>query len=608
MRTTLIVTLLAILAITVTSKVLYTRNRVPTGWVKGHSADLNEPIEFTLALKQRNLDVLDKMFWEVSDPKHANYQEFLGIDQILDIVAPKSEDEQKVLNWLINAGVHKHNIKNMRDAMDVKTTVYVASKLFSTKFFTYKHVETGAKIVRNFGQYSVPDNMKDLVDMVTGISAFPIPHLTTKRVNASNDYAVVSQTIDALYNIPASYPRHHHDKKNAAGDGTSTGVIEFQGQNFAPADVAQYGTDLGLQVQAVPQNQIVGPNDPTNPQTEAELDIEMITTVNTITSPWFWLENGNGWLYQFATHFFSTAAVPQVNSISYGWWEGDQCSIDQDECSQLGVDSYGYVNRVNTEFQKIALRGISLLSASGDSGANGRTDGECTVPRLRPAFPGASPFVTTVGATQLNNPVFNLPAQPAACTTAGYQCPSGGQEVAVSFAVSSFASGGGFSDAAVMPSYQTAAVNAYFTSGVQLPPASYFNASSRGFPDVAAQGHNNLIDQSGQLQPVGGTSASTPIWASIISMLNAVQIQKTGKPLGFLNPFLYQLAASTPQAFQDITVGDNICTEDGCSSTCQGYYCAKGWDPVTGLGSPNVGEMLKALQAMEYPNKKKTHF
>ena len=64
--------------------------------------------------------------------------------------------------------------------------------------------------------------------------------------------------------------------------------------------------------------------DPTDPQTEAELDIQMVAGVNTGATNWFWLEKGQGWLYQFVQHFAVTEDVPQVSSISYGWWESDQ--------------------------------------------------------------------------------------------------------------------------------------------------------------------------------------------------------------------------------------------------------------------------------------------
>jgi tripeptidyl-peptidase-1 len=55
--------------------------------------------------------------------------------------------------------------------------------------------------------------------------------------------------------------------------------------------------------------------------------------------------------------------------------------------------------------------------------------------------------------------------------------------------------------------------------------------------------------------------------------------------------------ADEPAAFRDITVGDNACTEDGCLPGCYGFKAAKGWDPVTGLGSPNFPTMLNYIKA-----------
>merc|ERR1711862_733810 len=63
--------------------------------------------------------------------------------------------------------------------------------------------------------------------------------------------------------------------------------------------------------------------------------------------------------------------------------------------------------------KKLGLRGVSLMAASGDSGANGRTDGECTGTVLHSSFPGSSPYITAVGATQLQDPVYDLPSTPA---------------------------------------------------------------------------------------------------------------------------------------------------------------------------------------------------
>ena len=108
----------------------------------------------------------------------------------------------------------------------------------------------------------------------------------------------------------------------------------------------------------VSDNHTVGENDPEDPQTEAELDLQMIAANNVEADNWFWIEvfffvlsvwmslgggvqAGDWWLYTFAVHMFATNDLPLVNSISYGWSESDQCSINPDECTQIGVDSYG---------------------------------------------------------------------------------------------------------------------------------------------------------------------------------------------------------------------------------------------------------------------------
>merc|ERR1711937_793356 len=251
---------------------------------------------------------------------------------------------------------------------------------------------------------------------------------------------------------------------------------------------------------------------------------------------------------------------------------------------------------------KIGARGVSLLAASGDSGANGRTDGACTGTKLHASFPGSSPYVTAVGATMLQDPKYNLPTTPEACTALGntFKCASGGTEVAVSSEIAGFTSGGGFSTYTPMPSYQKDAVTAYLNSGTALPPSTYFNSKNRGYPDVAAMGNNYAVylSEYGGWTTVGGTSASSPTFAAVAGFMNAASQKADGKPLGFLNPLLYKMYGEQPDAFTDVTVGDNKCTEDGCFSTCKGYECAKGWDPVTGLGTPVTDKMLTYVESL----------
>jgi len=468
--------------------------------------------------------------------------------------------------------------------------------------FTFTPKEQGGKtLIRAFGQFSIPDSMKALIQAFEGITDFPPRHYTVRRPKKlvptpdaeclSTDPAAIPQSLTALYEIPAltegAYPE------------TSVGVIEFQGQNFSPADLTTFSVDVAIDMQNLTDNHIIN-NDPTQPQIEAALDIEAVDSVNPASTPWFWEGLENEWLLptfmKFLGNTTTQGATPQVVSVSYGWSEMDQCDIDPVECTGTSQD---YVVAVNNEFMQIGLTGVSILISSGDSGANGRTDPDCSLTYLKPDYPAASPYVTAVGATQINNPVCALTTPPAICASSGWDCFSGGDEVAVSFDVAYFASGGGFSVYAAQPAWQQAAVKGYLASKtITFPPSTYFNASNRAYPDVAAIGNAVMIVDSGEAELVGGTSCSSPEFAAIVGILNHYAIKKSGKPLGFLNPLLYQIAASTPSAFHDITVGDNICTEDGCTAGCQGFYCTTGWDPVTGLGSPNVQNLITAVQSV----------
>jgi len=567
------------------AKVMYSRQMAPTGWGRVAPAEESAPLTFILALKQQNLDVLESTFWAVSTPGSPQYREFMSIEDINAMVAPEDADIMRVVKWLSMNGIEHYTL--LGDAIEVTTDVKTGSKLFSTEFHVFQH-RSGKKVTKHWGAYSVPEHLEDIVEMVAGISEFPILRENMRKPVAPNQgiVGVVPQTIQQVYGTPAN---------PTANSKSSQSVIEFEGQSYSPSDLQNFATQMGLTIAPLSSAHVIGSNDPNAPGTEAELDIQFIAGVGINVENWFWLEGGEAWLYGFAVHFSNTQDVPLVNSISYGWNEEDQCEngIGGAECQQLGVDSRGYVQRVNTEFQKIGVRGVSLICASGDSGANGRTDPLCVETKLNPTFPAASPYITSVGATQVSNAQTNLPNPPPVCTSGQYSCASGGTEEAVSYAQAHFASGGGFSNIAPMPEYQKDAVQAYLNSGVELPPASYFNSTSRGYPDIAAFGSNNLIYQEG-IEPVGGTSASSPIVAGVFALLNNASLQKSGKPLGFLNPLIYKAFASDPTHFNDITIGDNKCTEQGCGfgGSCKGFKCAAGWDPVTGVGSPNYPKLL----------------
>ncbi|KAI9237857.1 MAG: peptidase S8/S53 domain-containing protein [Podila humilis] len=131
--------------------------------------------------------------------------------------------------------------------------------------------------------------------------------------------------------------------------------------------------------------------------------------------------------------------------------------------------------------------------------------------------------------------------------------------------------------------YQQNAVNSYLKQ-LGNTQDGLFNRSSRDFPDISAQGENIAIVLSGNITSIAGTAASTPLVASIVALLNDRLLAKMGL-LGFLNPLIY----TRPNIWNDVTTGTN----PSCSTT--GFPAMVGWDPVTGMGTPNFDKWAKAL-------------
>lgn len=575
-------------------KVLYNRKVFPPSWHLISRASRFQKMGVMVAVKQQNLDKLEKKFWAVSNPVDVDWQNFMTADEINALVASKKSDMDAVMAW-VNENVAKSTqVIQTADAIEIKATVADVEKLFNAEVYAFSH-DNGHTILRVMGEHSVPTEVHAAIDFVEGVADFPMHRSSARKVRKGADIPdeeqalVIPQTLLEMYKVP---PELKIQK-------VTQGPAEFQDDtSFNKQDLHTFFSQTDNTPETV--TDIVGPYDGSQPDTEATLDVQYITSVGIKQVNWYW--TSQGWMYTFSHNFFNNKQVPDAVSISWGWAEDQQCSagIDQGECQTLGVDSQQYVARVNTEFQKIGLRGVSIFVASGDSGANGRSDGTCTDKKLHSSFPGCSPYVTAVGATMLSNPEFNLKNQPPACQSSSSfgKCASGGTEVAVSVNGAGFTSGGGFSTYTPMPAYQQEAVSAYFKSGVELPPPTYYNKTHRGYPDIAAMGNNFLIymQSFGGWSPVGGTSASTPTVAGVAAYLNDLSYSKKGKPLGFLNPLLYKMYAEAPEAFTDVTVGDNRCTEDGCFPQCKGYKATKGWDPVTGLGTPVADQMLKYVE------------
>eukprot|EP01042_Synura_sphagnicola_P003220 gene3220-biopygen3474 len=234
----------------------------------------------------------------------------------------------------------------------------------------------------------------------------------------------------------------------------------------------------------------------------------------------------------------------------------------------------------NLEAMKLGVRGVTIIVASGDDGAPGFRGSTYSSPRTcayDPSFPASSPYVVAVGATR-GPEVFNAEV---AC-----QSDLGGV----------ITSGGGFSNFNPMPSWQKSVVSGYFNTvkGTSSQPVSGYNATGRAIPDLAVVGFDYLTSVGERLFAASGTSVSTPVFAAMVSLVNSNRLQAGKSSLGWITPALY----SNYSAFvNDVTSGNNLCaTGPGCCT--QGFYCATGWDPVTGFGSVNFQNFLSVFGAV----------
>lgn len=252
-------------------------------------------------------------------------------------------------------------------------------------------------------------------------------------------------------------------------------------------------------------------------------------------------------------------AATKVISTSYGYNEADLTAF--------------YEMRQCNEYMKLGLQGTTILYSSGDYGVAGN-GGQCiaangsynngTSGRFNPSFPGTCPYVTSVGATQIK-PGASVTAPEEACETVIF-------------------SGGGFSNVFPMPSYQSAAVKEFFANHPPPYTAAQYNNSqmTRGFPDISANGANYVIAVDGTFSLVYGTSASSPVVGSILTLVNEARLTIGKSSIGFVNPTLY----ANPGILNDITSGGNM----GCGTP--GFTATTGWDPVTGLGTPNFPKLV----------------
>lgn len=554
-------------------RVKHAWKEVPSGWQDQGPAPTDHEMTMRIGLKQGNLDRLLASLYEVSDPTHSRYGQHLTKEETDALVRPHADTINTVDAWLVHHGISPSSChrSGAGDWIALNVTVAQAERMLDTKYNVYSHSPSSDAVVRTLS-YSLPSVLHDHIDVITPTTYFgtmrsmrktsflqpeiaPAPPqadsdslvrpISAAAVPSSCSSTITPACLRALYNTASYVP--------AASSTNKLGIAGYLGEYANDADLQtffkKYRTDaVGTKMTHIQING--GGNNQNDAGTEANLDIQYTEGISYPTpniyystggSPPFTPDsstpsNTNEPYLDWLNYVLAQSTIPQTFSTSYG---DDEQTVPKD-----------YAISVCNLFAQLGARGSSILFSSGDDGVgagNCQTNDGTNVRKFQPSFPASCPYVTTVGGT--------------------YRVP----EVAVSF------SGGGFSNYFAQPAYQATAVKNYIAAfGTSYN--TLYNASGRAYPDVAAQGNGFAVVIDGVTRSVGGTSASAPTVAGVISLLNDYRISIGKSPLGFLNPLIYSTASS---GFNDITSGSN----PGCSTN--GFTAKTGWDPVTGLGTPD---------------------
>jgi tripeptidyl-peptidase I len=386
--------------------------------------------------------------------------------------------------------------------------------------------------------------------------------------------------IRQLYNINYTAP-------SDAPSPSRFGLAGFLGQWPSSGDASMflsiYDPDIltanpNYTYTAITLNGGTNPDDPDQEGMEAALDIDYALSIGYPTDVIYYNTGGLGPMLDS-----NGTLLPPTSSGNEPYLEFLQylLALPEDELPHVLSISYSdaentvpqaYATRVCNLFAQLTARGTTVLAASGDGGSTGggscqSTDGT-NRDMLVPIFPASCPWVTSVGATKVPYGTAN--------------------QVGASF------SGGGFSNYFARPCWQDTAVEPLL-SGLKAANGTttalnLYNSSGRAIPDLAILGTQYNVIWGGYFTSLQGTSASTPVFAAMLALINDHRL-RNGKPsLGFLNPVLY--SDRVRAVLTDVTSGKSYgCIFDDIGGV-DGWSAGPGYDCVTGLGTVGAFDAL----------------
>src|SRR5579862_536680 len=459
---------------------------------------------------------------------------YLTREEFASKYGARAGDIAAIRTFATKNGLQVVQVEAARRTVILGGTVGAFSKAFGTQAHLYSF--QGHTYRCRKGMLKIPAELKGVIEGVFGLDNRPQAkaHFRRRVRAAATDVSYTALKVAEAYDFPST-----------DGSGQAVAILELGG-GYRAQDLSSYFSNLGLATPAVSAISVDGAsNSPTGsadgPDGEVELDIEIVGAIapGARIGVYFAPNTDQGFIDALTTAVHDTNLRPSIISIS---WGGPENSWTEQAS-----------NTLNSACQEAATMGVTVLVASGDNGASdGSTNGALTVD-----FPSSSPYVIGCGGTKL--------------TLTGNSIHS--EQAWNELAQNEGATGGGVSEVFVTPAFQ---------KGVKVPAAPN-GFRGRGVPDVAADadpasGYNVLVD--GQSTVIGGTSAAAPLWAGLLARIN----QLVGKPAGYLNPILY--SANVAVTFHDITSGNN-----------DGYSAGPGWDPCTGLGTPDGARLLAALKS-----------
>src|SRR5271165_1896914 len=402
------------------------------------------------------------------------------------------------------------------------------------------------------GEVTIPDSLLPIVTAVVGLDNRPQAEPHVRKV-CSMAAAAASETLVAQAFSPEAIGQLYDFPAGLDGTGQIIAVIELAG-GFLQSDLDTYFKSGGLQTPSISavsvgtgQNSVSAGSAITDEELEVALDIQIAGALAPGAKQLVYFSGTSDQAFLAAVNA-AIVAKPQPTVISISW----------------GKAEIFFTPQMRQQFEAALLHaaqlGIPVTVASGDNGSFDRTGS------LNVDFPASATHALGCGGTNLladGNSIGSETVWNAVVNDANGNPVREG-------------TGGGVSQFFLKPAYQSSA-------NVPSQPAG--TGGGRGVPDVAGAGDpatGYKVCCKGSDLSVGGTSAVAPLWAALIARFG----QKLGRPVGFLNPLLYQNGS----AFNDVTEGDN-------DSQGQGglYKAGPGWDPCTGLGSPKGSALLQAL-------------